>query len=277
MAMRSFLGALDRYDRALSRPIQFLVLPAAVERVLGFPNGELIFDPKLLFPTVVPGLIIGQLVFGAENLVASGVTMLVWTAVMILTLKVFAFKRQRPQPGLLKTPKRSIDVRSHVTARGADNTSFPSGCSAAGTATAVFAYAWAGSPYWLLIIPLSCFVRVYFCCHCTASQTSPSFWISRLFITPHTPCPVLYMLTMRIGCLSMLAIRCNDYNDRSMSSGLGDTLAGVAVGLAVVSALSILSDGLHTIDFAHPLLWSGVAACGLFVLALKRLKPTTGA
>jgi hypothetical protein len=52
----------------LSRPIQFLdVLPVAVERVIGFPNGELIFDPHLLFPTVAPGLIIGQVGFGAEK------------------------------------------------------------------------------------------------------------------------------------------------------------------------------------------------------------------
>ena len=46
----------------------------------------------------------------------------------------------RPQPALLKTPARAVDVRTHITERGADNTSFPSGCSSAGTATAYFAY-----------------------------------------------------------------------------------------------------------------------------------------
>ena len=78
---------------------------------------------------------------------------------------------------------------------------------------------WSSSAWWLLIPPLCCFVRVYFCAH----------W-------------------------------------------LGDTLAGVVVGVSVVKILAALSGGLDRIGFFHPLLLSSIVAAVAIAVLMRGKK-----
>ena len=128
-----------------------------VDYLLGFPDGELGFGPKKVFTAQLP-------LFAVVHLFWEPILPAVLTVVTLvsLPLMILKFNLPRTRPTGKRAPPRLVDVRAKAYL---DNDSFPSGCSAMVAAVMYVLWQLTGSAWWLGVIPLAMFTRIYFHCH----------------------------------------------------------------------------------------------------------------
>ena len=164
---RCSLRALAELDQKSSHKIHLLNLSCAEVLILSF---GVLFTPYFIWtaPVIVYFLTLVHLKDSGSfrsagpllsNSLQAGFLYILTAILMTFAVVIMKrrFGRQRP---ILINENRLIDLRTRET-----NKAFPSGDTAHSSLFAFFILLHLQSPYWVFVVPLTAFARIYYQCH----------------------------------------------------------------------------------------------------------------